>query len=583
MGLPGDLTSSPWKIIGNLLLIFALLSGGILGLGYWYYERQKAHFHRETEAQLTAIANLKVNQIVAWRQERMHDAMLVSDDPIFAYEVQEWFDGIAPSGRKEKILQRMQGLRQNMYEGIRLVDAQGTVRLAVPGASHAMTSLIKDVVFDALASGKVFFIDLHRSPNNEIRFDLVVPMQFSQNGQEKRVGIIIYQVNPQLFLDPLLQSWPVPSETAEINLVRREGNEVVFLNELRFRQDPSLTLRLSLSRSKDPAVKAALGYEGIVWGVDYRDIPVVAVTRVIPRSPWFLTAKMDVSEVDAPIRERFQLVAFLLIALIAASGSGLAYFWRNRDAYFYRQQFETQQEKEKALKESEAQLRFLSSQLMIVQEQERRRISKELHDELGQALMFLKFQLDRLSKEKRKTRAEFHSLLRYLDGMIENVRRLSWDLSPACLEQFGLATAVKNLLEEFGEHFEIRWTPDEIKGIDQLFSPLAQVNIYRIFQECLTNIGRHAQASQISVNLQQQEGQVIFSVADNGKGFDLAEVWERAGRQRGIGLAAMQERARLTGGFLEIWSQPGAGTKISFTIPVEHIGVSNGTLSNLAG
>ena len=258
-----------------------------------------------------------------------------------------------------------------------------------------------------------------------------------------------------------------------------------------------------------------------------------------------------------------------MIAVIAASGGGLAYFWRNREAFFYRQQLETQREKEKVLQESEAKLRFLSGQLMIVQEQERRRISKELHDELGQALMFLKFQLTRLSKEKRKTKNDFQSLLNYLDGVIEEVRRLSWDLSPACLEQFGLATAVKNLLEEFGQHFEIRWSPDEVKGIDHLFPPLAQVNIYRIFQECLTNIGRHAQATQISVNIEQQTNHVFFSVADNGKGFDLDEVWDRAGRERGIGLAAMQERARLAGGSLEIWSQPGAGTKISFTIPID--------------
>jgi len=217
-----------------------------------------------------------------------------------------------------------------------------------------MTTIIKDKVSKALANGKVIFSDLHRSPENNIRLDLVVPVQFHQNGQRKKVGIIIIQVNPRLFLDHLIQSWPVPSATAEIILVRREENEIVVLNELRFRQDSSLTLRLSLNRSEDPAVKAALGYEGIVWGVDYRDIPVVAVTRAIPGSPWFLTAKMEVSEVDAPLRERFQLVAFLLIAVIAASGSGLAYFWRNRDAYFYRQQLEIQQEKEKVLKESEA-------------------------------------------------------------------------------------------------------------------------------------------------------------------------------------------------------------------------------------
>ena len=203
MRLSEDPSHRPWRIPADLLLIFALLSGGILGLGYWYYEHQKAHFHHEMEAQITAIANLKVNQIVAWRQERMHDAMLVFDDPIFASEVQQWFDGKAPPGQKEKILHRLRGLKQNMYEGIRLVDAQGRVRLAVPDTSQDMTPKIRDVVFDVLSNGKVIFTDLHRSPENKIRLDLVVPMVFHQDGQEKKVGTVIYQIDPQVFLYPL--------------------------------------------------------------------------------------------------------------------------------------------------------------------------------------------------------------------------------------------------------------------------------------------------------------------------------------------------------------------------------------------
>ncbi len=222
---------------------------------------------------------------------------------------------------------------------------------------------------------------------------------------------------------------------------------------------------------------------------------------------------------------------------------------------------------EKALRESELQLRFLSSQLLIVQENERKRISRELHDELGQALMVLKFQLDRLSKEKKTTRAEIQALPLYLDGVIDKVRRLSRDLSPTSLEQFGLSTAINDLLEEFGQHFAMRWSPVQTNGIGRLFSPLAQINIFRIFQESLTNIGRHAHASQISVNIEQQEDHVLFSVEDDGLGFDLKEVSDREHKACGIGLAAMQERARLAGGSLDILTHPGAGTKITFRIP----------------
>lgn len=160
----------------------------------------------------------------------------------------------------------------------------------------------------------------------------------------------------------------------------------------------------------------------------------------------------------------------------------------------------------------------------------------------------------------------------YLDGVIDKVRRLSRDLSPASLEQFGLSTAINNLLEEFGQHYAMRWSPAQTNGIGLLFSPLAQINIFRIFQESLTNIGRHAHASQISVNIERHENQVLFTVEDDGSGFDSKKVSDPEHMPCGIGLAAMQERARLAGGSLDILTHPGAGTKIIFRIPTDKEG-----------
>ena len=228
--------------------------------------------------------------------------------------------------------------------------------------------------------------------------------------------------------------------------------------------------------------------------------------------------------------------------------------------------------KEQALLESEQQLRFLSSQLLIIQENERRRISKELHDEVGQALMLLKFQISsietRLSESQKVLRNECAGLLNCLDDTIENVRRLSWDISPSALEQFGLATAIRNLLESFSKHFVIQWDPSRVERLDNLFSPLAQINIYRIFQESLTNIGRHAQATHISVDIEQQEGDVTFVIKDNGKGYDPQAVVDGEDGPKGIGLATMYQRTRIAGGRLEITSRPGAGTQITLTIPL---------------
>ena len=171
-------------------------------------------------------------------------------------------------------------------------------------------------------------------------------------------------------------------------------------------------------------------------------------------------------------------------------------------------------------------------------------------------------------KIKRPSENEFESLPHYLDEIIENVRRLSWDLNPSVLEQFGLATAITNLLNDFGKHYDIQWDPIQVEEINDLFAPASQTNIYRIFQEALTNIGRHAQATHISIGIEKQNKYVTFTIEDNGRGFDPQVVVNRQNRQRGIGLAAMQERARMAGGHLEIRSRSGRGTHLAFTIPL---------------
>jgi signal transduction histidine kinase len=571
-------TGDSWKIPWKLILIFFLLSAGILVLGYLYYGQQAAHFQRETEAQLNAIANLKVRQIVAWREERLYDAGFIFNDPVFASEVQEWLDRKEPPELKDEIFYHMQGLKQKLYVSIRLLDSAGTVRLAIPETKKEVTPQLKEIAQEALSSGKVIFTDLHLDPEKQIRLDLVVPLFFHRDGKKNIAGVIICSVNPEQVLYPIIQSWPTSSSSAEFVLVRQEGNEVVFLNELRHRNDTPLTLRLT--EKLLPASQAALGKEEITQGIDYRGVPVLAATRNIPDSPWFLVAKIDASEVFSPIKERFHLVTFMLVVLIATAGTGIALIWRNREVHHYREMYEAERERRDLQ-------RFLSSQLLLIQENERRRISQELHDELGVSLMVLKFHLKSIEsgllKVKEGVRGEFQSLFPYLDGVITNVRKLSWDLSPGSLEELGLATAIKNLLGEFSQKYEVNWSPKELEEIGDSFSSLAKISIYRIFQESMTNIGRHAQASRISIKIEQQEGHVSFTVEDNGQGFDLNRVYDRERRTKGIGLATMKERARLAGGSLKIWSHPGAGTKITISIPMDQEEGNGAALSHFAG
>ena len=154
-------------------------------------------------------------------------------------------------------------------------------------------------------------------------------------------------------------------------------------------------------------------------------------------------------------------------------------------------------------------------------------------------------------------------LLHYLDGLIDQVRQLSRELSPpTMLEELGLVNALKYLIEEYGKHYHIPQRRVDLEEIDNLFSNSAQINIYRIFQEALTNIGRHAQAAHICIEIKKTGNDVSFVIRDNGKGFV-------PGRKTGIGIAAMTERVKLLRGEIEIQSQKGTGTGITFNIPIE--------------
>jgi len=234
-----------------------------------------------------------------------------------------------------------------------------------------------------------------------------------------------------------------------------------------------------------------------------------------------------------------------------------------------KREIEEHRRTEEALQDSKAKLRSLSSQLLRAQEKERKRISLELHDELGSALSLLKVQLSSVKRKLRPDQAELGESLQeareHLDQVIENVRRLSKDLSPLILEDLGLSAAIKWLISDFARHYK-NSTSYDTENIDDFFSSEHQIIIYRIFQEILTNIRKHAEADRVSVSIKKQNGAVSFLVQDNGKGFDLQDIKSKNSTEKGMGLTAMYERALIVGSSLDVRTRKGEGTRISFTV-----------------
>ena len=241
---------------------------------------------------------------------------------------------------------------------------------------------------------------------------------------------------------------------------------------------------------------------------------------------------------------------------------------------------------EEALRKSERQLRFLSTQLLTIQEEERRRLSAELHDELGQALILIKIQLRSIQGALRTDQAELKGecdeLISYTNEISENVRRLSRDLSPAILEDLGFLAAIRRLAEGFANRCNVKTSLD-MADIEDLFPRKAQIIAYRIIQECFTNIAKHSQATNVSVEIGKRDGRLVFRVEDDGRGFNVREVLSRDPTEKGLGMAAMLERARMLRGFCDIQSQEGVGTTVTCTIPIDDGGGDHESLSCCTG
>ena len=227
---------------------------------------------------------------------------------------------------------------------------------------------------------------------------------------------------------------------------------------------------------------------------------------------------------------------------------------------------------EEALKETEKQLRYLSSQLLTAQETERRRVSRELHDELGQSLTVMKLRLNFIEKNllnhQTDLKRECENGVQYIDQVIENIRRLSRDLSPTILEDFGLSAALRWLINNFAKNYTIKVILNMI-DVDSLLPRDTHVVVYRTVQEALTNIGKHSRAKNVRITIRNNGNSALFFIEDDGIGFDEKVTNAKSPEGRGLGLATMKGRVQMVRGSLAISSREGKGTQITLSIPIE--------------
>lgn len=227
------------------------------------------------------------------------------------------------------------------------------------------------------------------------------------------------------------------------------------------------------------------------------------------------------------------------------------------------------------LKAVEEELKHMMLKVMEIQEEERKRFSRELHDGIGQSLFSLLISMDRIliAEQERSevssasevpkngsTAEELSAIRQQVSHIIEDVRGLAWELRPSILDDLGVVPAIRTYIENFTEHYGIR--VDFESSLTKRLNYQQETVIYRIIQEALLNVGKYADVDQVTVVIKQDETSTEVGIIDKGKGII------RNGRKKGVGLFSMEERARGIGADFHVETQPGEGTAIRLVIPI---------------
>ena len=590
----------PWK----LALLFAALSVCITVLGALYYQSQEKHFRQDKEQDLQSIANLKVDQIVRWRLERLADASILSRSELFVDGFETWEKGEEPSTYGRKLVNLLNLAKMpGGYQDVLLLDKDGRVRLSADGGHCDQVSTeTLSLLREAMRTGEVGFGDFYWCPICKvIHIETVAPLVVRRDTGAERIGAILFRIDPNQFLYPLIQAWPTASKSAETLLVRREGEEVVYLNELRHRKGAAVSFRLPIGRGRLPAAMAVIGHEGVVEGYDYRGVPVLAAMKRVPDTPWHMVAKIDDEEVFASMRFRAQMVTVAVIALIAAAGFVMGMILNSQGRRYYRQLYLLETERQalrkraeealqkahdelearvrertaeltaanEALREYGRELRRLSAELLNAQEKERRRIASEIHDGITGSLNAIKLSIEMTATQMERGNASTESLRRLVSTLqrtIDETRRIMADLRPSILDDFGIVATINWLCREFEKIYPHIRIEKNVEPIEDQVSESLKTVIFRISQEAMNNIAKYSQADRADLSLRKIAGGIELVIRDNGRGFDVATA-ARSDSEGGLGLRSMRERAELAGGSFTIESNPGVGTTIRATWP----------------
>ena len=552
----------------------ALLSGTA---GYAIYQAQSSQVRSAQLRELRLVGDLKTDQILAWRRERLGDTAVGAAVAFARDDLASLVVDPGNAALRADLGARLEALRRGgEYTNALLASPDGGLLISLDPNLPRLDPAARGLVAQVVASQAPAMGDFVRDePSGQVYIDVGAPI-LDPSGRP--IAALLLRIDPEINLDPLVQTWPTESTSGETLLVRRDGEDVLFLNVLRHRADPPMTIRQPLSATQIPAVAAVLGRTGWFEGLDYRGVAVMADLRSIPGTSWFMVAKIDAAEINAVLGDRARtilLVGFLGV-LLAGGTIWLGLALRQGNARHRRNV-----ELEQRVVARTAELQRANEELTAV--------TYSVSHDLKAPLRAISGFAAALGRNYRSGLDEVG--LHYVDRIVaaaEHMGILIEELldysrlgrASVRADPLVLGPLVTSLRLTFGERIAASGATLEV--VEPLATPVGDpVLLERILANLIDNALTYCRpdvAPHVTLSAILRGPQVTLAVADNGVGIPaeyrerVFEVFTRLHTSEqhpgtGIGLSIVRKAARLMGSDVSLESVEGVGSTFSVVLP----------------